>query len=139
MKKLKFNEGIAMEEESKENKEVEQSDAVDTTQYDKLLDEFTESRKALKKMIDDVEECKRDVLKSVVDSNDYRNKYAREERLKTLSSFFDTEIKVRQEYGKSILAEIDIRRKLDRSDKSETEVDVREIAKQLMLLNKKAE
>lgn len=128
-----------MEQENNENQEVQPEKPVDTTQYDKLLEEFTESRKALKKMIDDVEECKRDVLKSVVDSNDYRNKYAREERLKTLSSFFDTEIKVRQEYGKSILAEIDIRRKLDKSDRGDLEVDVREVAKQLMQLNKKVD
>ena len=65
--------------------------------YTKLLNEFSESREALKKMLKDVDDCKQSVLKDVTNSNDYRNKYAREERLKTLSSFFDTEIKIRQE------------------------------------------
>ena len=105
--------------------------------YDKLLSEFSESREALKKMLNDVEECKTNVLKSVSDSSDYRNKYAREERLKTLSSFFDTEIKIRQEYGRSILSEIEVRRKLEKEDMgSEQEVDIREIAKQLANLKK---
>lgn len=100
--------------------------------YDKLLSEFSESREALKKMLTDVEECKTNVLKSVSDSSDYRNKYAREERLKTLSSFFDTEIKIRQEYGRSILSEIEVRRKLEKEDLGgEQEVDIKEIAKQV--------
>lgn len=105
--------------------------------YDKLLSEFSESREALKKMLTDVEECKTNVLKSVSDSSDYRNKYAREERLKTLSSFFDTEIKIRQEYGRSILSEIEVRRKLEKEDLgSEQEVDIKEIAKQVAKLYK---
>lgn len=105
--------------------------------YNQLLNEFSESRAALKKMLSDVEQCKESVLKSVADSNDYRNKYAREERLKTLSSFFDTEIKIRQEYNRSILAEIDTRRKIEKDDvKSDQEVDIREIARQLANLNK---
>ena len=109
----------------------------DSKIYENLLEEFSESRKALKKMLDDVEECKTSVLKSVSDSNDYRNKYAREERLKTLSSFFDTEIKIRQEYGRSILAETETRRKMEKDDlKSDQEVDIKEIAKQLANFNK---
>ena len=105
--------------------------------YNQLLNEFSESRAALKKMLSDVEQCKESVLKSVADSNDYRNKYAREERLKTLSSFFDTEIKIRQEYNRSILAEIDTRRKIEKDDvKSDQEVDIREIAKQLANFNR---
>ena len=105
--------------------------------YNQLLNEFSESRAALKKMLSDVEQCKESVLKSVADSNDYRNKYAREERLKTLSSFFDTEIKIRQEYNRSILAEIDTRRKIEKDDvKSDQEVDIREIARQLANFNK---
>ena len=111
---------------------------VQSKKYEQLLNEFSESRNALKKMLEDVEQCKTNVLKSVADSNDYRNKYAREERLKTLSSFFDTEIKIRQEYGRSILAEIETRRKLERDDdeKSDQKIDIREIAKQLASFNK---
>ena len=87
-------------------------------------------------MLKDVDDCKQSVLKDVTNSNDYRNKYAREERLKTLSSFFDTEIKIRQEYGRSILSEIDVRRKLEKNDTEDIELDIREIAKQLNKLNK---
>ncbi len=112
-------------------------EAKNNSKYEQLLNDFSESRAALKKMLDDVEQCKVNVLKSVVDSNDYRNKYAREERLKTLSSFFDTEIKIRQEYNRSILAEIDTRRKMEKEDiKSDQEFDIREIARQLSNFNR---
>ena len=117
-----------------ENTDIEKDQNIDS--YTKLLNEFSESREALKKMLKDVDDCKQSVLKDVTNSNDYRNKYAREERLKTLSSFFDTEIKIRQEYGRSILSEIDVRRKLEKNDTEDIELDIREIAKQLNKLNK---
>lgn len=109
---------------------IEQNQQVSDS-YQKLLDEFTQSREDLKKMLNDIETCKNDVLKDVSTSNDYRNKYAREERLKTLSTFFQNELSVRQEYNRSLLAEIDVRRKLDKNDSDEMEIDIREIAKQL--------
>lgn len=104
--------------------------------YDKLLSEFSESREALKKMLTDVEECKTNVLKSVSDSSDYRNKYAREERLKTLSTFFQNELQVRQEYNRSLLSEIEVRRKLDMNDQDEQEIDIRAIMRQIVAANK---
>ena len=62
--------------------------------YEKLLDKLIQSRSDLKKMLSDIEECKKSVLKDVSTYSDYRNKYAREERLKTLSTFFQNELKV---------------------------------------------
>jgi hypothetical protein len=114
---------------------IEQNQQVSDS-YQKLLDEFTQSREDLKKMLSDIESCKNDVLKDVSTSNDYRNKYAREERLKTLSTFFQNELSVRQEYNRSLLAEIDVRRKLDKNDSDEMEIDIREIAKQLSKIQK---
>ena len=90
----------------------------------------------LKKMLSDVEECKKSVLKDVSNSNDYRNKYAREERLKTLSTFFQNELQIRQEYNRSLLSEIEVRRKLDMNDQGELELDIRAIMKQLADANK---
>ena len=104
--------------------------------YSKLLDEFSASREALKKMLSDVEQCKTDVLKDVSNSNDYRNKYAREERLKTLSTFFQNELQVRQEYNRSLLSEIEVRRKLDMNDQDEQEIDIRAIMRQIVAANK---
>ena len=104
--------------------------------YNRLLTEFSKSREDLKKMLEDVEQCKNDVLKSVADSSDYRNKYAREERLKTLSTFFQNELQIRQEYNRSLLSEIEVRRKLDMNNSDTLEIDIREIAKQLSKANK---
>ena len=100
-----------------ETKEQEELVEKDKTSYDKLLDELIQSRTDLKKMLSDIEECKKSVLKDVSTSNDYRNKYAREERLKTLSTFFQNELQVRQEYNRSLLSEIEVRRKLDKEEK----------------------
>jgi len=104
--------------------------------YEKLLKEYSDSRTELKKMLKDIEDCKNSVLKSVSDSSDYRNKYAREERLKTLSTFFGNMLQVRQEYNKTIQTEIEIRRKLDMKDDGEIDLDIRSIAKQISNLNK---
>ena len=104
--------------------------------YNKLLDEFTKSREDLKKMLSDIEECKKSVLKDVSTSSDYRNKYAREERLKTLSTFFQNELQVRQEYNRSLLSEIEVRRKLDMNDQDEQEIDIRAIMRQIVAANK---
>ena len=104
--------------------------------YQKLLDELIQSRSDLKKMLSDIEECKKSVLKDVSTSSDYRNKYAREERLKTLSTFFQNELQVRQEYNRSLLSEIEVRRKLDMNDQDEQEIDIRAIMRQIVAANK---
>lgn len=104
--------------------------------YEKLLDELIQSRSDLKKMLSDIEECKKSVLKDVSTSSDYRNKYAREERLKTLSTFFQNELQVRQEYNRSLLSEIEVRRKLDMNDQDEQEIDIRAIMRQIVAANK---
>ena len=104
--------------------------------YGKLLDELIQSRTDLKKMLSDIEECKKSVLKDVSTSSDYRNKYAREERLKTLSTFFQNELQVRQEYNRSLLSEIEVRRKLDMNDQDEQEIDIRAIMRQIVAANK---
>ena len=104
--------------------------------YGKLLDELIQSRSDLRKMLSDIEECKKSVLKDVSTSSDYRNKYAREERLKTLSTFFQNELQVRQEYNRSLLSEIEVRRKLDMNDQDEQEIDIRAIMRQIVAANK---
>lgn len=121
-----------MSNETTNTENVEESYGNNQSTYDKLLNDFSESRAELKKMLVDLEDCKNTVLKGVCDNNDYRNKYAREERLKTLSSFFGNMLQVRQEYNRSIQTEIEIRRKLDKSDNDQIEIDIKEVAKQLL-------
>lgn len=96
-----------------------------------LLDKLAQSRDELSKYLSSLEECRDNVVASISSSNDYRNKYAREERLKTLSMFYASMLQIRQEYNRTITTEIDIRRRLDKNDDEEQEVDIKAIAKQL--------
>jgi len=132
---MDINNITSTEDSSKNNELINK----EKSSYDKLLDEFTKSREDLKKMLADVEECKQSVLKDVSSSSDYRNKYAREERLKTLSTFFQNELQIRQEYNRSLLSEIEVRRKLDMNNQDEDEVDIRAIMKQIAAFNKSKE
>lgn len=98
---------------------------------DSLLDKLSESREELSKYLKYLEDCRDKIVSSISQSNDYRNKYAREERLKTLTAFFSSMLQVRQEYNRTIQSEIDIRRRLDKSGDDDIEIDIKSIAKQL--------
>lgn len=98
---------------------------------DGLLEKLSDSREELAKYLKYIEDCRDNIVGSISQSNDYRNKYAREERLKTLTAFFSSMLQVRQEYNRTIQTEIDIRRRLDKKDDDEITIDIKSIAKQL--------
>lgn len=98
--------------------------------YEKLLSEIGASRDALTKMLQEIEDCKNAVL-DTAKSNDYRNRYAKEERIKTISAFYNLLLSTRQEYTRNIISEIELRRKLEKGDDGDFEVDIAKIAKQL--------
>ena len=98
--------------------------------YEKLLNEIGASRDALTKMLQEIEDCKNAVL-DTAKSNDYRNRYAKEERIKTISAFYNLLLSTRQEYTRNIISEIELRRKLEKGDDGDFEVDIAKIAKQL--------
>lgn len=101
------------------------------SKIDELLNKLSDSREELQKYLTYLEDCRDKVVGSISQSNDYRNKYAREERLKTLTAFFSSMLQVRQEYNRTIQTEIDIRRRLDKKDDDEITIDIKSIAKQL--------
>lgn len=107
--------------------------------YQILLDELSESRKALVTMMEDIDKCKDAVLGTASNTNDYRNRYAKEERIKTISSFYSTALSVRQEYNRNIISEIELRRKLEKGDDGDIQFDIVKIAKQLEEARKKKE
>ena len=100
-------------------------------EIDGLLEKLSDSREELAKYLKYIEDCRDNIVGSISQSNDYRNKYAREERLKTLTAFFSSMLQVRQEYNRTIQTEIDIRRRLDKKDGDEITIDIKSIAKQL--------
>lgn len=103
--------------------------------YEELLDELSNSRNKLTEMLDEIEGCKNAVM-DTARSNDYRNKYAKEERIKTISAFYSLLLQTRQEYTRNIISEIDLRRKLEKGSDNEVELDITKIAKQLEAIKK---
>jgi hypothetical protein len=105
------------------------------SKYDALLNELGDSRNKLTEMLTEIEGCKNAVL-DTAKSNDYRNKYAKEERIKTISAFYSLLLQTRQEYTRNIISEIELRRKLEKGSDNEVEIDITKIAKQLESVRK---
>lgn len=105
------------------------------TKYEELLGELGNSRGKLTEMLNEIEGCKNAVL-DTAKSNDYRNRYAKEERIKTISAFYSLLLQTRQEYTRNIISEIELRRKLEKGDDGEIELDISKIAKQLESIKK---
>lgn len=103
--------------------------------YNELLNQLSDSRDKLTQMMTEIDECKGAVL-DTAKSNDYRNRYAKEERLKTISTFYSLALSVRQEYTRNIISEIELRRKLEKGDDGDQTVDIVKIAKQLESIKK---
>ena len=116
---------------NKEN--TKSSDNLD--KYNELLNQLSDSRDKLTQMMSEIDECKSAVL-DTAKSNDYRNRYAKEERLKTISTFYGLALSVRQEYTRNIISEIELRRKLEKGDDGDQTVDIIKIAKQLESIKK---
>ena len=106
-----------------------------TDKYNELLNQLSDSRDKLTQMMTEIDECKGAVL-DTAKSNDYRNRYAKEERLKTISTFYSLALSVRQEYTRNIISEIELRRKLEKGDDGDQTVDIVKIAKQLESIKK---
>lgn len=107
--------------------------------YEILLDELSQSRQALVNMMEDIDKCKNAVLGTASNTTDYRSRYAKEDRIKTIASFYSTALSVRQEYNRNIISEIELRRKLEKGDDGTIELDIVKIAKQLEKAKKDSE
>ncbi len=98
---------------------------------EKLLSEYSESRVELKKYMTDVDYMRSKVEQIFPNDSDYRNKFAMEEKIKTMSSFFSMLLNIRQEFNKSLKEEIELRRKLFAADNisgAGSETDIRSAA-----------
>ena len=107
--------------------------------YEQLLNELAKSRDELTEMISDVDKCKETILGVAANTTDYRNRYSKEDIIKTITSFYGTLLALRQEYNRNIISEIELRRKLEKGDDGEVELDIAKIAKQMEALSKKKE
>lgn len=104
---------------------------------EKLLEEFKENRESLKKMIGDIEKYKEKL--EVVFPEKFDNRYKKyfEEKIKAIVSFFNALLDIRKEINKSLKDEVDMRRKLEKSDEDfEKEIDIRDLANKIEMMNK---
>lgn len=96
-----------------------------------LLSQLSTSRGELSKYMTDVDAIRNKVEQIFPQGQDFRNKWALEEKIKAVSSFYSTLLNIRQEFNKTIKEEIEIRRKLTNDDTDEEVIDIRSIAKQV--------
>ena len=95
-----------------------------------LLEKFSKSREELSKYMSDVDAIRQKVDQIFPTNQDFRNKWALEEKIKAVSSFYSTLLNIRQEFSKTIKEEIEIRRKIsDNSEGGEEGFNIRDLAK----------
>lgn len=99
-----------------------------------LLEEFSEHRTEIKKMIAELDEIRNTVSSLLPTTMDKRYVRYFEEKVKAMSNLFGTLLEMRKEISKSLKDEIEIRRKLKKEDEDldiEDQLDMRSIAEKL--------
>jgi len=109
-----------------ENNNVENKDEL---LIDGLLNEYNSHRQAIKNMIVEMESLKENINTLIPESIDKRFKFYFEERMKTLTLFFNSLLDMRKEIIKSVKDEIELRRKLDKTGKDDDIADFLDIKK----------
>lgn len=106
--------------ESKDNTQI-------SPEVAKLLDKYSQSREDLIKDLEVITALKSKMDLLLPTDINFRNKHILDEKLKILTSFFSSILSIRQEINKSIVSEIEIRRKLNPSKGGDTDFDETEI------------
>jgi len=111
------------------------------TIIDNLLKEYNDHRKAIKEMIVDLERIRANIDKLFPQNLDIRHVRFFEEKIKTLTSLFNSLLDMRKEIAKSVKDEIEIRRRVEKSGEDDFEdfLDIRKIAKKVENFQKKKE
>jgi len=98
---------------------------------EELLTQFSESRNKLSEYMNDVDAIRKKVDGIFPTTQDFRNRFVLEEKIKAAASFYSTLLNIRQEFNKTIKEEIEIRRKIGNNDIEEGDIDVRAVADQV--------
>jgi hypothetical protein len=102
---------------------------------DALLGEFELHRNEIKKMISELEDIRNKIDTLIPTSIDKRYVRFFEEKVKSLTSFFNSLLEMRKEIAKSVKDEIEIRRRISRSEDKlidvEDMLDVRSFANKI--------
>ncbi len=112
---------------------------------DNLINEYRQNRDELKKMILDLESLKLNIDKLFPQTLDYKYMRFFEEKIKTVTSLFNSLLDIRKEINRSIKEEIDLRRKIEKEDTDDFNddvskvIDIRQMAKRIENLREKVE
>lgn len=97
-----------------------------------LVKELENSRSRLEKYSSDLEVLQEEASAVFPKKMDARTAYHLDDKLKVISSFYQTILTVRQEINKLIIHEIDIRRKISKDEvNKDNEVDIRKLVEEL--------
>lgn len=102
-----------------------------------LVDKLSTSRDKLEVYVGELEELKEKISTIFPTELNYRNKFALEEKVKTMSEFYNSLLRLRQEVNKTIKDEIEIRRKTSSGDKETFDMnDIRKLAQEMEKITK---
>jgi hypothetical protein len=112
----------------------------DDDKFEELINEYNEHRISIKSMINDLEKLKIRIDKLIPDNIDARYMRFFEEKIKAITSLFNSLLDMRKEIAKSIKDEIELRRKhnknIDEFDLEEL-IDVRSMSEIINDFNNK--
>jgi len=117
---------------------METNDVFLETKFEELIGEYDGHRKAIKDMIADLERLKLKIDALIPDKLDARYMRYFEEKIKAVTSLFNSLLDMRKEIAKSIKDEIEIRRKVESKDEMfdlEDMIDVRSMVDTLDKFN----
>jgi len=93
---------------------------------ERLLEELKKNRESIKEVIPEIRTLKEKVQRNI-ENNDYRSKYATDEKIKLLTSLYNIELDYRKQIESSIKTELEIMRKMSKEEKIITEENIREL------------
>ena len=98
--------------------------------YDDLIQEFSDQRKSIKLMIDDMEKIKLRIDSILPESLDKRYIRFFEEKVKSITELFKLILELRKEITKNAKDEFELRRKNDKGedDFDDSTIDIKKIA-----------
>jgi len=108
---------------------------------DQLLEEFKNQRDEIIKMVTEIEVLKANISKLFPERMDSRYSHFFEEKVKTMTAFFNVLLYMRKEIIRSLKDEIDLRKRVDQGELNQAELegilDIRKITEKLDDFKKK--
>ncbi len=94
--------------------------------YNDLIQEMVDNRKNLSGILDKVSNFRNNIEKMIPTSNEYKNRFIMEQKIKTVTEIIKAELDIRKQIDNSIKTEFDLRSKVKESDK-ESDGDISKI------------